>query len=161
MGNVYLILGSNMGNKAEYIELALLELEKNVGKLLQESSLYETEPWGMPDSEVFLNRVAVFQSDLKPIDILLKCLEIEKNHGRIRNASVYEQRTLDIDVLFIDDLVLKTSELQIPHPKIAERRFVLKPLAEICPEFIHPVLKKSILQLLNMCSDNLTVQRVF
>ena len=161
MSKVYLILGSNVGNKNQIIEDALHDLEILVGSIIQKSSVYSTEPWGMESNEYFLNRVVVLESDLLPMDILDHCLKIETKYGRIRkNSSLYENRTLDIDILFIDQLVINEKNLQIPHPRISERRFVLEPLAEICSDFVHPQLHKTIALLFKESNDNSNVDRV-
>ena len=159
MNKVYLILGSNMGDKAQYITSAIAHIESSIGRIIKKSSLYTTEPWGMKDTQVFLNQVIVVETDIEPFKVLEKCLQIEVLHGRQRNIKYYEQRTLDIDILFIDQLIIETDLLQIPHPRIAERRFVLEPLAEIYPDFAHIQHNKTISQLLEACTDSLKVER--
>ena len=135
-------LGSNRGDRLNYLEKALQALEKEVGKLVKKSSIMETEPWGFEADENFLNRVAWFETDLSAKKVLKKCQSIEKNLGRVRSQSQrYTSRTIDVDILFYGDCVLNTAELVIPHPLIAYRNFVLYPLQEIIPDFTHPVLQ--------------------
>jgi 2-amino-4-hydroxy-6-hydroxymethyldihydropteridine diphosphokinase len=160
MSKIYLILGSNIGNKQQTIEKAIVELEKRIGAIHQKSSMYATEPWGMNTNEIFINQVVALESEFLPLNILKHCLEIEKQFGRTRHSNTYENRTLDVDILFIDQMILNSKDLQIPHPRILERRFVLEPLLEICPDFVHPQLNKTIRQLYNDCADGLRVEKV-
>lgn len=155
------ILGSNSGNKAEYIRQATALLAQQAGKPTASSSLYETAPWGFESNETFLNRIVQFESTLSPETFLHHALAIEESLGRIRSPQVrYASRTIDIDLLFCDSEIIHTPSLIIPHPRIAERRFVLTPLNEIMPDFTHPLLHKTITKLLSECNDLLMVEKV-
>lgn len=159
--NVTVILGSNSGAKRELIEEAITCLRKRAGRLTACSSYYETAPWGFESEEMFLNRVAVFQTSLSPQAFLDICLQTEQQLGRIRSLSHrYTSRTIDIDLLFCDNLKIDTPSLQVPHPRIPERNFVLVPLAEVMPDFLHPVYRKKISELLSACPDTLSVKKI-
>ncbi len=148
----YLSLGSNLGDRVAHLEFGVAGLEKDGVRCLRASSLYETEPVGYRGQPWFLNQVLMVETLCTPGELLQECLKIERARGRkrsIRNGP----RTLDIDILLYDDLVLKEPGLVIPHPRMTERRFVLEPLAEIAPEVYHPVLVKTIRFLLVSCSD--------
>ncbi|MCM1030776.1 MAG: 2-amino-4-hydroxy-6-hydroxymethyldihydropteridine diphosphokinase [Oscillibacter sp.] len=155
------ILGSNSGNKVEYIRQAMDFLSRQTGELVASSSLYETAPWGFESDEPFLNQVLRFETELPPEAFLQQALAIEKSLGRIRSSDVrYASRTIDIDLLFCDSEIIHTPILTLPHPRIAERRFVLTPLNEIMPDFIHPLLHKTISRLLAECPDPLAVNKL-
>lgn len=156
---VTVIFGSNSGDKKSTIENAIALVASRTGKINTSSSLYETAPWGFESEECFLNQVVVYESLLSPIQFLNACLTIEQELGRTREAGVrYTSRSIDIDLLFCDDLSLHTPDLILPHPRIPERRFVLEPLNEIMPEFIHPGTQKSISRMLQECPDQLPVK---
>ena len=144
------------------MEQALSLLAKRTGKLQVVSSYYETAPWGFESSEPFLNQVAVFETGLSSRDFLEICLQTEKKLGRIRNApeSGYSSRTMDIDILFCNSDIIESPALTIPHPRITERNFVLVPLVEIMPDFIHPVFRKTIRELAETCPDTLSVTKL-
>ncbi|OGO41496.1 MAG: 2-amino-4-hydroxy-6-hydroxymethyldihydropteridine diphosphokinase [Chloroflexi bacterium RBG_16_57_9] len=143
---VYLGLGSNLGDRAGHLKKALQCLERQV-HLTAVSSIYETEPWGLKDQPYFLNLVAVGDTDLSPVDLLAFVKSIEQEMGR-RPTIRYGPRLIDIDILFYDDQVIHLPGLQIPHPRLPERAFVLEPLAEVSPDLVHPVLGLSITELL-------------
>lgn len=145
-------LGSNLpspaGPSAETIEAALLALE-TIGEVTARSSLYETAPVGITNQPAFVNAVAALKSTDSPEALLEKLLAIERDFGRDRrNSPPKGPRTLDLDLLLVDDLIVNTASLSLPHPALAERRFVLVPLAEIAPELWHPVLHKTMRDLL-------------
>ena len=159
MNKTYLLTGGNEGDRILHMQQARANIELFCGRVLQISSLYETAPWGKTDQSDFLNQVLKVETKLRPQSLLQAILSIEESLGRkrtVRNAP----RTIDIDILFYEQLVLKEHGLEIPHPRIAERRFVLEPLSEISPEFIHPLLKKTIRQLLVECTDELAVKKM-
>jgi len=142
---VFLSLGSNLGDKNANLEEAILQIQERVGNVIKRSSIIETEPWGFISPNSFLNMVIQLETDYIPIDILMITQEIEKSIGRSEKTQAsYQDRLIDIDIILYDDLILKTEKLQLPHPLFHQRDFVLKPLCEIAPEYIHPVLKKKI-----------------
>lgn len=155
------ILGSNSGNKRNILSEAI-QLLSSAGQITQQSALYETEPWGFTSNENFLNQVVVFETELSPREFLNHCLTIEKRLGRVRyeDGPRYSSRPIDIDILFCDSRIINSPELIVPHPRIAERRFVLAPLAEIMPDFVHPVFRKTIAELLSSCPDTLVVKKL-
>ncbi|MRT92207.1 2-amino-4-hydroxy-6-hydroxymethyldihydropteridine diphosphokinase [Ancylomarina sp. 16SWW S1-10-2] len=159
MTRIYFLLGGNIGNREEILSEAIKKMTKQLGKFVQTSALYETEPWGFTHEQNFLNQVVVFDSELSPLDILDKTQIIEKELGRVRKTTQYCERTIDIDILFYGDECIENQRLSIPHPRIQERSFALYPLEELIPEFIHPKLKKSIQLLKDECSDKLKVNK--
>lgn len=146
MPTVYLGLGANMGRREDTLKRAQDLLRTPVPDL-RVSSLYETAPVGFLDQPRFLNAVCTGNTVLAPADLLREVLAIEASLGRVRNQR-WGPRTIDIDILFYDDLILETGELVIPHPRLAERAFVLVPLAEIAPGLVHPVFGASVKSLL-------------
>ncbi len=139
---IVLGLGSNLGDRLKYIREACSLLERELGRLERESSIIQTEPWGFESDSMFLNSVAVFVTDKTPREALRICNDIESRLGRVRDGKEkgYKSRTIDIDILFCDDMIIETDELTVPHPLIEYRSFVLEPLKEILPDFVHPVL---------------------
>jgi 2-amino-4-hydroxy-6-hydroxymethyldihydropteridine diphosphokinase len=159
MNKAYLLTGGNEGDRFLHMQQARTNIEHICGQILQVSSLYETAPWGKPDQPDFLNQVLHIGTVLGPEALLRAILLIEEKGGRIRTFK-NAPRTIDIDILFYERLVLEKKGLTIPHPRIAERRFVLEPMNEISPDFIHPVIGKSIHQLLLECEDELGVKKI-
>ncbi len=155
----YLLLGSNLGNRMKYIASAISEIEIKLGNISRRSSLYQTASWGKHDQPDFINQVIELKTSLEPKDLLSGILGIESDFGRKR-IEKWGSRTIDIDILLYDDQIVNEPELIIPHPYLAFRRFCLMPLCEIAPEFIHPVLKKNIQELLFELSDDLLVKRL-
>ena len=143
----YIGIGSNLGNRRGNCERAIQLIQKNRMTLLARSSMVETEPWGVTDQEKFINMVIKIDTDLTAEDLMERLKQMETELGRTPTVR-WGPRVIDLDILFYDDLVMKTADLEIPHPGIAERYFVLKPLSEIAPDMMHPVLKKSIKDLL-------------
>lgn len=154
MHKITILLGSNQGNRKELIMKAIQLLEIKLGKCQKVSSIYESETWGFEADTAFLNQVLMFDSTLKPEEILQIGLDAEKELGRTRNEGGYASRTMDIDLLFYDNQIIEEENLQIPHPRLHLRRFTLEPLVEIMPDFIHPKLKKDMRELLKVCTDN-------
>ena len=146
MSIAYLCLGSNSGNRLQFIEqaISLINLAENI-KIIRSTALYETEPWGVKKQNWFLNIIVEIKTDLSPQDLLLKCMSIEKTLGRNRDKEQrWGERTIDIDIIFYNKDVVNTDMLTIPHPRMHQRAFVLVPLLELIPDFIHPVLNKTI-----------------
>jgi 2-amino-4-hydroxy-6-hydroxymethyldihydropteridine diphosphokinase len=146
-------LGSNLGDKLEYLQKAVSSLTGVFGEPLLISSVYETEGWGVTDHPSYLNAVICFTTVMTPDEVLSNILAIEEAYGRIRNSGAVDPRNIDIDILFYDDLVLKKENLTIPHPLLKYRKFVLLPLSEIMGDFVHPEYSVSINQLLEKCED--------
>ncbi len=149
-------LGGNMGNRLAYIGKAQMLLSQQVGKIIKCSSLYETAAWGNTDQPHFLNQAVILKTPLTPKMLLDKCLEIEKQLGRRREIK-WGPRSIDIDILLYNNIIKTTEVLQIPHPHMQDRRFVLQPLAEIAPTYMHPVFKTTLTTLLSCCADPLPV----
>lgn len=147
MATVYIGIGSNIGNREENCEKAARLLLGNGITVTNMSLMIETEPWGVTDQQKFVNMAVEAQTDLGPEELLVVLKKIEFDMGRLPSAR-WGPRLVDLDILFYDDLVMKMDDLEIPHPYIKERDFVLKPLAEIAPEKMHPVFKKSVKELL-------------
>ena len=150
--DAFLGLGSNLGTPSVQIARALSELETRSVEVRRSSSLYSTAPVGGPPQPWFVNAVAAVRFEGAPLDLLRVCRGIEALHGRERGV-LNGPRTLDLDILLFDDLVMSTQELEIPHPRLAERRFVLVPLVEIAPELRHPVSGFTMRELLARCPD--------
>lgn len=153
---IYLSIGSNMGNKKDYISKATQALNQRVGKVISVSKYYETAAWGNTAQEDFLNIALGLTSTLSPQEVLDVVLDIEKTMGRER-AEKWAARTIDIDILLYDNLILNTETLTIPHPHLHERNFVLVPLMEIAPEVIHPILNEPIDEIYMACLDECDV----
>ena len=157
MSYAYLLLGSNLGNKEENLRNAV-KLLKKTGKVVRQSAIYETEPWGFTDERNFFNMALCLDTTLNPFELINEILKIEICIGRIRQNKQWVAREIDIDIIFYDDRVVNEEHLLIPHPHAAKRKFVLVPLKEIAPSLIHPILKKSISQLLSECPDDSDVE---
>lgn len=153
MHTVYLLTGSNLGRRELMLSEALRLIRKNVGRIEKRSLVYETAPWGFEDHRPFLNQALKVQTSLSPGKLLSEVLQIELVLGRIREADQYVSRVIDIDILFYDARIIGEKHLTIPHPLLHQRRFVLVPLAEIAPSFIHPVFNVPVIQLLHSCAD--------
>lgn len=152
-------MGTNLGDRPAHLQQAIVEIERNIGSILNCSSVYETEPWGVTDQPSFYNQVLKVATTLDPLQLLTATLAIEKEMGRVR-AERYGARIIDIDILFFDDLVINTDQLTIPHPRITERNFVLAPLAEIAPDLVHPVLHQTISEIWTAGNDQLGVKKI-
>jgi len=149
MPTVYIGIGSNLGNREENCLKALRLISEKTGKVKKQSSMYETLPWGVKDQPKFINMAAEIETELGPSEFLIVLKKIEKETGR-KETTRWGPRTIDLDILYYDDLVLETPELSIPHPFLHEREFALRPLAEIAPDKIHPVLLKTVRELLSL-----------
>ena len=152
MSKVYFSIGSNKGNRSGLINEAIDKIDIIIGKVMLKSSIYDTKSWGF-NSNNFYNICILVESELKPDLILNKILTIEKDMGRLKKTDQYSDRFIDIDILFFDNMVINSKNLEIPHPRIQLRKFVLTPMLELTPDLIHPILKKSIRQLEIECVD--------
>ena len=140
-----------------FLQEAEQKVSVSVGKIIQSSLVYESEPWGFETSQSFLNKVVIIETDLSARTVLQKVLAIEKELGRKRLNEGYASRQIDIDILYFNEISIDEPDLVIPHPGIAKRRFVLVPLAEVANSYIHPVLKMTHTDLLKQCADELKV----
>ncbi|QQX77955.1 MULTISPECIES: 2-amino-4-hydroxy-6-hydroxymethyldihydropteridine diphosphokinase [Aequorivita] len=157
--NVYLSLGSNMGNRSEYLQNAVNSLFEEVGSIVKISSVYQTPAMGF-DGDPFLNCAVWLQTNLKPATVLKSILQIEKTMGRKRNAlQAYTSRPIDIDIILIDDLIIESEKLTVPHPEMQKRKFVLQPLADLNSHLIHPVFEKNIIKILAESEDSSVLQK--
>jgi 2-amino-4-hydroxy-6-hydroxymethyldihydropteridine diphosphokinase len=148
----YLSLGSNLGEREACLDQAVRILEERAGKLLSRSAFYYSDPWGFSSDHRFANICIALQTELPPIELLDVTQAVERQLGRTAKSAggVYADRVIDIDLILIDDLVIADDRLTLPHPLMQERLFVLEPLAAIAPELRHPVLQKSIAELINL-----------
>lgn len=147
-------IGTNLGDKLQNLKEASFRIQSLGCNILKQSSVYETEPWGFYPGSNFLNQVIELETNMMPGDLLDQLLKIEKEMGRERSMNGYESRIIDLDILFYGNKVILEGNLVIPHPLIQDRRFILIPLNEILPNFQHPVIHKSISELLDSCRDN-------
>ena len=152
-------MGTNLGDRQANLQRAIVEIEQNIGSILDCSSVYETEPWGVTDQPSFYNQVLKVATSLDPLQLLTATLAIEKEMGRVRTGR-YGARIIDIDILFFEDLVIETAQLTIPHPRITERNFVLAPLAEIAPDLVHPMSHQTISAIWGAGNDQLGVKKI-
>ncbi len=154
MNGLFILLGSNLGDRLANLQRAKNLLIESGFTFLNQSSVYETEPWGVADQPWFLNAVVQFEVTCSPEDALATCLSIEEAMGRKR-ALKWGERLIDIDILFFNEQIVETETLSIPHPGIPDRRFALLPMAEKWPEEIHPVLNQNTSELLVKSTDTL------
>ncbi len=159
MAKVYFLIGGNLGDREQILSKTVSLLNERVGRIVKLSSIFETEPWGFQHELSFLNQVVFCETDLLPLEVLNITQSIEQDLGRVRKKNRYSERTIDVDLLFYDDLIMDTERLELPHPRMGERMFALAPLAEIAPNFIHPVIKKTILEIKKHCSDSSIVKK--
>lgn len=159
MEHVYLLTGSNLGNRQHQLEQAQQQLVTRCGVLVAQSGVYQTAAWGKEDQPDFLNQVLVLATHLLPHNLLSTLLAIEQQLGRQRKEK-WGERSIDIDILYYGNNVIDTELLVVPHPHLQNRKFALEPLCEVAPEFVHPVLHKTNKELLAECSDTLLVTRL-
>jgi 2-amino-4-hydroxy-6-hydroxymethyldihydropteridine diphosphokinase len=159
MNKVYLLLGSNQEEPQKQLAIARRLIQKDLGRIDRMSSIYQTAAWGKRNQPDFLNQVLVINTESTAEETMQKILSIEEKMGRkrtVRNAP----RIIDIDILFFNKLIANLPHLQIPHPRMAQRRFVLTPLNQLSPMLRHPVLNISVHQMLLQCNDPLDVKRI-
>ncbi len=160
MNTAFLLLGGNMDDRVSIIVKAVTFIHAKCGKIVKKSSLYESAPWGFDDRNQFINQVIVIETTMSAEDLLQNLLNIELQLGRVRNNTAnYSSRNIDIDILFFNDGIVNTPTLKIPHPLLQERKFTLLPLSEIAPDLLHPILNKTVKELLNECKDQLDVSK--
>lgn len=160
MNTVFLILGGNMGKRDEVMFHALRKIDRQIGKIVLQSGIYETAAWGYENQNAFYNCVIAIETEKNPQEVLEKVLNIENQIGRVRTGAKWQERLIDIDILFYNDRVVEESDLKIPHPLLHKRLFTLIPLLEIAADFVHPILQKSIRQVLDACEDKLDTKLV-
>ena len=153
MSDVYLLIGGNRGDRIDYLRKAVDKIKLDIGKVSRSSSVYETEPYGFSDECLFLNQCLFVKTSLFPLNILRISKQIESSMGRIRKSAKYESRTIDIDILFYDDLIMNEIGLIIPHPEFHKRNFAMIPMSEINPGFVHPVFGRTVSNLLKKSPD--------
>ena len=156
---VYLLIGGNLGDRFQNLQYAIELVEENCGDVIAVSSVYETAAWGMTDQPSFLNQVIVLHTEMEPETLMQQLLQIEIQLGRIRNEKL-GPRTIDIDILLIDELVMQTTDLIIPHPSLHLRKFALTPLEEVAATKLHPQFNKTVAELLTDCPDSLPVSKI-
>ncbi|NLJ82147.1 MAG: 2-amino-4-hydroxy-6-hydroxymethyldihydropteridine diphosphokinase [Bacteroidales bacterium] len=159
---VYLLAGGNLNNTPKkYQELVQL-LEEKVGEIIGESSFYKSNAWGFVSNYPFVNIIYIVHTKLSPEEVLVQTQKIEKKLGRTykNQSATYSDRSMDIDILFYNNLIYNSKDLIIPHPRIMERKFTLAPLVEISPEYIHPIVQKTINQLYTECKDSSEVEKI-
>ena len=153
--SVFVLLGSNLGDRELLVNQASKMISERCGKIVAKSRLYESEPWGFKSEHWFLNQVVKIETALSPDDLMKELLEIEKELGRDRSVphEGYVSRPMDLDILYFGNEIIDTQMVIAPHPRLHERRFTLLPLCDIAHDYVHPVMKKTNLQLLDDCQD--------
>ena len=157
-----MLFGSNQGDKDAIFAQACLLINNRCGRVVQVSAAYESEPWGFEADEWFLNRLIIVETELEPEAMMQQLLEIERELGRVRHAQAegYTSRKADLDILYFGDRIVVSDSLIVPHPRLHQRRFVLLPLCELVPQFMHPVFHLTQAELLERCPDKSAVKRM-
>jgi 2-amino-4-hydroxy-6-hydroxymethyldihydropteridine diphosphokinase len=159
MNKVYLLLGSNQQQPQKQLQLAQKYIAKKIGRLQRQSAVYQTAAWGNTRQPDFLNQVLIITTALTAAQTMQTILTIEKEMGRIRTKK-NAPRIIDIDILFFNKAIINKKDLIVPHPQLQNRNFVLVPLNQLSPNLKHPLLNKTIHQLLRICPDTLTVHKI-
>ena len=155
MKQTVLLLGSNIDNRLDLLESAISLIIEQIGQLAAASSIYESDPWGYDSKNPFLNQALLIKTNLSPEEVLETCLSIEAELGRKRRKNkTYADRNIDIDILLYEELIIRTESLEIPHPRMHQRRFCMEPLTEIAPNWVVPTFQKTTRQILAQCSDH-------
>tara|TARA_B110000438_G_scaffold189732_1_gene181368 strand:- start:232 stop:741 length:510 start_codon:yes stop_codon:yes gene_type:complete len=150
---VLISLGSNEGDRQENIEMAIAKIQKELGNIIAIAPIYETPSWGYDDA-AYLNNAICLTTDLQALDLMLSLLDIERQLGRERsNSEGYEARSIDLDIILIEGVIVDHPQLQVPHPRMNLRKFVLQPLVDIAPNWIHETVGLSMGDLLDKCED--------
>lgn len=159
MNYAYLLTGGNVGQRDQELAHAAKLLEERCGKIIDRSDIFETDAWGITDQNTFFNQALVLETRLTAKDLIKEILYIESLMGRERKEK-FGPRIIDIDIIFFNHLIISEPGLVVPHPELAKRRFVLEPLNQVIPAYIHPVLYKTVQQLLAECNDPLNVTKL-
>lgn len=159
MARIFLSMGSNMGNRMDFLKNASLAVKKDIGTVSAKSLVYETQSWGYEGMN-YLNMVLQVNTSLSPEKLLLAIQKIEASLGRVKTIGRYTDRPIDLDILFYENEVLNVDNLVIPHPRIQDRLFVLAPMMDVDPDFVHPVLNKTIMMLREECSDQSWIKTI-
>jgi 2-amino-4-hydroxy-6-hydroxymethyldihydropteridine diphosphokinase len=159
MNTAILLIGGNLGNRTALLQQAVQLIEQQAGKVVKLSGLYETAPWGNVQQPDYLNQALQISTPLDPLPLLHTLLNIEREIGRIRQQK-WGARVIDIDIIFYNDAVIALPELKIPHPRMQNRQFVLVPLNEILPDWVHPVFQQTVHALLAACDDELPAKKL-
>lgn len=160
MHNVFLEIGGNQGNRLQLIEQVKKLINLQLGIIIRQSAIYETSPWGFQAKQNFYNQVVQLQTEKTPQQLLMGIHKIEFDLGRVRGDTQYMSRTMDVDILFYDNQIIKQPNLQVPHQRMHLRKFVLVPMVDIAPDWQHPVFHKSMKTLLQQCADAATCNMV-
>ncbi|MFY0255125.1 2-amino-4-hydroxy-6-hydroxymethyldihydropteridine diphosphokinase [Chitinophaga sp. 30R24] len=156
MNTAILLIGGNLGDRTRNLQQAVQEIATTAGEVIKTSALYQTAPWGTVDQPDYLNQALEIRTPLDALTLLHTLLEIERKIGRIRQEK-WGARVIDIDLIFFNDDIISLPELKVPHPRTQLRRFVLIPLLDIIPDYVHPVLHQTISKLAAICQDTLPV----
>ncbi len=159
MNTAYLLIGGNLGNRADNLKRCIAAIQKECGVVSRQSGVYETAAWGKTNQPSFYNQALELQTEMEPAGLLEHLLAIELQMGRTRTEKM-GPRIIDIDILLFNQLVISSQHLQVPHPYLPQRRFALVPLQEIAPRLVHPILEKTITSLLAECKDGLDVHKI-
>lgn len=159
MNIAYLLIGGNEGDRSANLQETIRRMTAQGARIIRQSSVYETAAWGKTDQAPFLNQALILETPLDAPALMKQLLSTEEQMGRVRTER-YGSRTIDIDILFFNEDVIGLPWLTIPHPEVANRRFALTPMAEIAPDYVHPVLEKTIHELLELCPDKLEVKKI-